>query len=208
MKVVIVFDHPYTATAWENVPHRRSFSAAVAASAIRGLEKAGHVVDLIDLVADGFNPVMTHEDLIAWRMKSAIDPLSLDYQRRIAEADHIAFVFPIWWEAMPASTKGFLDKVLTKGIVFSENPAALGNPFSNLMTRLTGVSVLTIMSTPDKAYRWWFGNPIVKIMFRGTFGKIGVKNLKWLNYPSVSAKSSEQREKMLKNTERHFASLA
>jgi NAD(P)H dehydrogenase (quinone) len=207
MRVAIVFDHPYTATAWENVPHRRSFSAAVAASAIRGLESSGHEVDLIDLVADRFNPVMNHQDLLAWRLKATIDPLSLNYQQRIVAADHIVFVFPIWWEAMPASTKGFLDKVLTKGVMFNEDPAAKGNPFSNLMTRLTGVTVLTIMTTPDKAYRWWFGNPVIKIMFKGTFGKIGVKNLTWRNYASVTSKSPEQREKMLVDTERHFASL-
>jgi NAD(P)H dehydrogenase (quinone) len=52
-------------------------------------------VDLIDLVADGFNPVMTRQDLVAWRMKETIDPLSVDYQRKIAAADHIVFVFPI-----------------------------------------------------------------------------------------------------------------
>jgi NAD(P)H dehydrogenase (quinone) len=208
VRVVIVFDHPYSATAWQNVPHRRSFSAAVAASVVRGLKTSGHEVDLIDLVADGFNPVMCHEDLLAWRMQKAIDPLSLDYQRRITAADHIVFVFPIWWEAMPASTKGFLDKVLTKGVMFSEDPAAKGNPFSNLMTRLKGVSVLTIMTTPDKAYRWWYGNPVIKVMFKGTFGKIGVKNLKWLNFASVTSKSPEQRERMLADTEHHFASLA
>jgi NAD(P)H dehydrogenase (quinone) len=208
MRVVVVFDHPYTAASFENVPHRRSFSAAVAASARRGLESAGHEVDLIDLVADGFNPVMSRDDLVAWRTHKAIDPLSLDYQNRIATADHLVFVFPIWWEAMPASTKGFLDKVMTKGVVFAEDPAARGNPFTNLMTQLTGVSVLTIMTTPDKAYRWWFGNPVIKIMFKGTFGKIGVKNLVWRNYASVTAKSPSAREKMLAETERHFATLS
>ena len=54
MRVALVFDHPYTIASSENVPHRRSFSAAVAAATIRGLERAGHTVDLMDLVADGW----------------------------------------------------------------------------------------------------------------------------------------------------------
>ncbi|HKH07357.1 MAG TPA: NAD(P)H-dependent oxidoreductase [Agromyces sp.] len=208
MRVAVVFDHPYTITSSENVPHRRSFSAAVAAAAIRGLERAGHEVDLMDLIADGFDPVMRREDLLAWRLKEAVDPLALDYQRRLFLADHLIFVFPIWWEAMPAATKGFLDKVLTKGVTFSEDLTAKGNPFTNLLTRLRGVSVLTVMTTPDKAYRWWFGNPVIKILFKGTFGKTGVKRLKWVNYDSVTSKTAEQRERMLAATEQRFARLA
>ncbi|MCV3321071.1 hypothetical protein NR224_02405 [Pediococcus ethanolidurans] len=29
MKIVIIFDHPYTANAWKNIPHNRSFLAAI-----------------------------------------------------------------------------------------------------------------------------------------------------------------------------------
>jgi NAD(P)H dehydrogenase (quinone) len=207
MRVAIVFDHPYTITSSRNVPHERSFSAAVAAAAIRGLERAGHDVDLMDLVADGFDPVMRRSDLAGWRLKQAVDPLAIDYQRRLFLADHLVFVFPIWWEAMPAATKGFLDKVLTKGVTFSEDPAAKGNPFSNLLTRLTGVSVLTVMTTPHAVYRWWFGNPVIKILFKGTFGKTGVKRLKWTNYDRVTGKTPEHRERMLVATEERFARL-
>lgn len=207
MRVVLVFDHPYTATAAQNVPHQRSFSAAVAAAAIRGLGKGGHETDLIDLAADGFNPVMSREDLLAWRKHKAVDPLVLDYQRRVGNADHLAFVFPVWWEAMPAPTKGFLDKVITEDFAYRELPGAKGNPFVNLLTRLQGVSILTIMSTPDMVYRWWFRDPITKIMFKGTFGKIGVKNLNWLNYPNVTAKSDVERQSMLERTAERFAGL-
>jgi NAD(P)H dehydrogenase (quinone) len=207
MRVAIVFDHPYTASAWENIPHARSFSAAVCAAAIRGLESGGHQTDLIDLAGDGFNPVMSREDLIAWRAHAVIDPQVLDYQRRIALADHLAFVFPIWWESMPAPTKGFLDRVLTKEFAFRELADAKGNPFVNLLTNLRGVSLHTVMTTPHAAYRWWFGDPVRKILFKGTFGKIGVKNLRWMNYASVTEKSSEQRQHMLEQTERYFAAL-
>ena len=207
MRILLVLDHPYTLDSADNVPHRRSFSAAVAAAAISGAVDAGHDVDLVDLAADRFNPAMTREDLLAWRRSGAIDPVVLDYQRRLLDADHLVFVFPVWWEAMPAATKGFLDRVLTKGVVFEELPDVEGNPFRNKLTRLTGVSVLTVMTTPDKAYRWWYRDPTTKILFKGTFGKIGVKNLRWINYPSVTKKTEEQRRQMLRNTRHHFATL-
>lgn len=207
MRILFILDHPYTIASAADVPHRRSFSAAVAAAAIRGAEAGGHEVDLIDLAADGFQPAMTRDDLVAWRQGGATDPQVLDYQQRLFAADHLAFVFPVWWEAMPAATKGFLDRVLTKGVMYEEMPDAKGNPFRNLMTGLGGVTVLSIMTTPDKAYRWWYRDPLTKIMFKGAFGKIGVKNLRWTNYASVTDKTPEQRKHMLQDTERTFAAL-
>ena len=208
MRIMLILDHPYTIESAENVPHRRSFTAAVAAAAMRGARSAGHDVDLVDLVADGFDPVMSREDLIAWRLKSVVDPLVADYQHRLMMADHLVFAFPVWWEAMPASTKGFLDRVLTKGVVFEEIAGAKGNPFRNLMPRLGGVTVLSVMTTPDTAYRWWFRDPLTKILFKGTFGKIGVKNLRWINDAAITDKTVEQRERLLRETEERFAAMS
>ncbi|WP_435186235.1 NAD(P)H-dependent oxidoreductase [Streptomyces sp. bgisy126] len=208
MRVLLVLDHPYTLASAENVPHRRSFTAAVAAAAVRGATAAGHEVDVIDLASDGFSPVMTREDLVAWRQGAVVDPLVDDYQRRLLAADHLVFAFPVWWEAMPAATKGFLDRVLTKGVVFAERPGARGNPFHNLMPRLGGVTVLSVMTTPDKAYRWWYRDPLTKILFKGTFGKIGVGNLRWVNFDRVAGRTPEQRRRLLDDTERRFATLA
>ena len=208
MRILLVLDHPYTIDSAENVPHRRSFSAAVAAAAMRGATRGGHDVDLIDLAADGFQPAMTAADLVAWRHGAVVDPQVADYQRRLFEADHLAFVFPVWWEAMPAATKGFLDRVLVKGVAYQELQGVKGNPFRNLMTRLRGVTVMSVMTTPDKAYRWWYRDPLSKILFKGTFGKIGVKNLKWINYASVTHKTDDGRARLLADTETYFADLA
>ncbi|WP_334151099.1 NAD(P)H-dependent oxidoreductase [Microbacterium sp.] len=205
MRVLIVFDHPYTRAASENVPHNRSFAAASAASVELGLARAGHEVDLIDLHADGFDPVMSAADLAAWRMKSVLDPQVLDYQRRLFAADHVVFLFPVWWEAMPAMTKGFFDRVLTKGIVYEE-PRPM-RPFVNKLTRLRGVTVVSVMSTPPLIYRWWFGNPLTKIAFRGTFRKIGVGNLRWVNISGVADQPMQRRERTLHAIEERFAAL-
>jgi NAD(P)H dehydrogenase (quinone) len=205
MKVLIIFDHPYTAIASENIPHQRSYSAALLAAATRGLHAGGHEVDLIDLHADGFNPVMSAEELSAWRQKKTLDPLVADYQKRLFQAEHIIFIFPIWWESMPASTKGFLDKVFSKGIIYEEPKK--GRPFVSQLKKLKGVSLLTVMATPGFAYRWIFGNPITKILFRGTFRKMGFHKLKWYNYAGMDGRTLEVRTKALEKTEKRFASL-
>lgn len=108
---------------------------------------------------------------------------------------------------MPAATKGFLDRVLTKGVMFEELANVKGNPFRNHMTRLGGVTVLSVMTSPDKAYRWWYRDPLTTVMFKGPFGKIGVKNLRWINYASITDKTPAQRQLLLDNTEGTFAAL-
>ncbi|WP_379133908.1 NAD(P)H-dependent oxidoreductase [Paenibacillus sp. sgz500958] len=205
MNVVIIFDHPYGAAASENVPHRRSYSAALLAAVTKGLTAAGHLIDLIDLHADGFNPVLSGEELAAWRQKKSLDPLVADYQRRLLAADHIIFVFPIWWESMPALTKGFIDKVFVKGIIMDEPKP--GRPFVSLIPNLKGVSLLTVMSTPSMIYRWFFGGPVTKMLFRGTFRKMGVHKLRWYNYAGMERRSPQQRTQLLEKTEQRFARL-
>jgi putative NADPH-quinone reductase len=205
MKVLIVFDHPYGLAGSDNVPHKRSFTAALAATVIRGLVQAGHEVDVIDLHADGFNPVMSAADLAAWRGKTVVEETALNYQQRLMAADHVVFAFPIWWESMPAMTKGFLDKVMTKGIVYSETKP--GRPFKNGLKNLRGVTLMTVMATPDFLYRWLFGNPITKIIFRGTFRKIGVRNLEWMNFSNPAGKTSAQRINILEKTAQRFAAF-
>ncbi len=205
MNTLIVFDHPYTRTSSENVPHQRSFTAAMTAAAERGLQSAGHSIDLIDLHADGFNPVMSAEDLAAWRTKRVVDPQVADYQRRVLAADHIVFAFPIWWESMPALTKGFLDRVLTKGIIYSE--PRKGRPFVNHMDKLQGVTALTVMSTPQWIYRTVFGGPLTKMMFRGTFRKMGVHNLAWINESGPAERTLPQRQRSLDKIEQRFARM-
>jgi putative NADPH-quinone reductase len=66
------------------------------------------------------------------------DPLAAEYQRRLLAADYLILVFPVWWESMPAGTKGFLDKVLTKGIVYKEPDKV--RRFINGMPNIQGIS--------------------------------------------------------------------
>jgi putative NADPH-quinone reductase len=209
MRVLVVFDHPYGLGASENIPHKRSFSAALAAAAVRGLKSAGHEVDVIDLHQDGFDPVMSATDLAEWRAKTSTDPQVLDYQARLVAADHLVFVFPVWWEVMPAMTKGFIDKVIAKGIakgIAYEQPGGR-RPFRSKLPGLRGVTMVTVMSTPTAVYRVWFGNPVVKAMFRGTFRKIGVRHLCGRNHAGVEGKTPEARAAILARTEARFAAF-
>ncbi|WP_125574060.1 NAD(P)H-dependent oxidoreductase [Levilactobacillus huananensis] len=193
MKTVIIFDHPYTATAGDNVPHHRSFLAALLKTVMAQQRQANHDVDLIDLHADGFNPVMSADDLSNWRRGQSTDPMVADYQRRLLTADRIIFMFPVWWEVMPAMTKGFLDKVYAKGQLYQ------ADTMQTKLTKQPRIDIITTMSTPNWIYRLIFGAPLAKLLFRGTFLKTRLWHFKWHNFAQVEKKTPAQREAILHN---------
>ena len=174
MKNVIIFDHPYTTIASENEPHNRAYAAAVLKQTVSMLKAKGEDVDIIDLHADHFNPVMSAEDLASWRTGHSLDPQTLDYQNRLLDADKIIFIFPIWWELMPAMTKGFLDKVLSRSIL----PKHGKSPFPKNPT----VIMMTTMGTPPLYYKLHYHKPVFYSFWVGTFHKIGLKKFKWLTF--------------------------
>lgn len=194
MRNLVVFDHPYGIGAWDNVPHRRSFSAALCKSLTDKMRERGEEVDVIDLVADAFDPAMSAEGLARWRAGVPIDEQTADYQRRLVQADRIVFVFPLWWELMPARTKGFIDKVYAKDILYSQEPGLKG-----MKTRIPHAEFVfvTVMGTPRLLYRIVLGSPLMKAMRRGLCFKTGIKRCRWVSYSGVDKLSKDQRKKLL-----------
>ena len=86
-KTVIIFDHLYGPCASESEQHNRSFSAAVFKKVKDTIEVKGGEIDLIDLRADNFNPVMSKEDLVAWRIQPFGDKQTDNYFQRLLIAD-------------------------------------------------------------------------------------------------------------------------
>ena len=195
MRVAIVFNHPYEG----------SYCNAILESVKQGLYRAGHEIDVIHLDQDKFNPVMTAEDLLAFRNKKSIDPQALDYIQRIKAADHLVFIFPIWWELMPALMKGFIDKVIFPGETYDYTNSGYG--MITLLDNLKSATVITTMNTPAIMYKFMYGNAIKKSLIRGTLKKSGIKNVKWLSLNMVKASSSAKRAKWLKKIEKRFTEL-
>ncbi len=158
-KTVIVTSHPYDG----------SFCHALMSAVSEGVQATGGVVDLIDLEADGFDPVMHSKDMIGFLRHQAQDKQALDYIRRIKEADQLVLVFPIWWELMPAMMKGFIDKVVFPGETFDYDKSMSG--MRSLLDNLQSTIIITTMNTPRSVYRWVFGDALQRALVRGTFKK-------------------------------------
>ena len=199
MKTLIVFNHPYEG----------SYCNAILEAVQSGLKKGNHLVDLIHLDKDNFDPVMRGKDLLAFvkaqndaeSALSMIDKQVLDYKSRLEEAEHLVFIFPIWWELMPALTKGFIDKVIFPGVAYKYDEK--GKMISRLQN-IKRVTVITTMNTPSVIYRFIFGNAIKKSLLTGTFWKIGYSNLKWISLNMVKSASDKKRKQWLQQIENAF----
>ena len=108
MRVLVLFAHPV----------ETSFGAAVHAKAIETLRARGHQVDDCDLYAEGFDPVMSREDRLAYYDHAANRLPVAPYVERLLAAEALVFSFPVWNMGFPAILKGFVDKVFVTGVSF------------------------------------------------------------------------------------------
>lgn len=200
MRTLIVFNHPYDG----------SFCNAVLMAAKRGAEQRGHC-DVINLDKDNFNPVMSAHDLQAFvlarrepeKALAMLDKQVLAYKALLEEAEHLAFIFPVWWMLMPALTKGFIDKVVFPLVAYDYGP---DGAMRSRLKELKRVTVITTMNTPADVYESRYGNALSMALFRGTFETIGIKNSHWISFNMVAQARPEQREHWLDRVEDYFSS--
>jgi NAD(P)H dehydrogenase (quinone) len=97
-KTLIVFAHP----------NHDSFNFSLLETVAETLRNNGHEIELNDLHAMGFDPVMTAGEI---HQQSIPDEI-LREQAKITWAETLVFIFPIWWWGPPAILKGWLERVL------------------------------------------------------------------------------------------------
>ncbi|MFD7257734.1 NAD(P)H oxidoreductase [Streptomyces sp. NPDC059874] len=107
-------------------PRSDSLTAQVADRARRLLEAAGGTVDLLDLYAEGFDPLLTPADEPDWtNREKEYSPEVRAHMGRIEAADEVIVVFPVWWFAPPAVLKGWIDRVWNYGFAYGRSKPRL-----------------------------------------------------------------------------------
>lgn len=102
MKYLIVYAHP----------NPKSFNHAILETLSEELKKKKKEFKVRDLYKMGFNPVLSTKDLFEIQCGAVPQDIKKE-QNHINKADTIIFIFPIWWSAMPAMLKGYIDRVFS-----------------------------------------------------------------------------------------------
>ncbi|CAM3404119.1 NAD(P)H dehydrogenase [Pseudomonas floridensis] len=120
----------------------QSLSQSVARQIAEGISQTGeaHDAEIVDLVAEGFNPVFTAADHSVHCEQARPPEDVLAEQTRIDRADALVLVFPVYWWSMPALLKGWIDRVFISGWAFDFNPGAgLVKKLGHMKVHLIGV---------------------------------------------------------------------
>lgn len=90
-------------------PSPRSFNHALAEAYAEGARASGASVELLK-VAD-----LDFDRNVDPREVSNLEPDVLDAHEMIRRADHVAWVYPLWWGSAPSGLKAFVDRVFISG---------------------------------------------------------------------------------------------
>jgi putative NADPH-quinone reductase len=129
MRVLYLYAHPLP----------ESFHAAIRDAACEGLREAGHEVDLCDLYAEGFNPVLSAEERRGYHAVPANRAPCEEYIRRVECAEALVLSFPTWSFGLPAILKGFFDRVFVPGVSFTLQDGVARPNFGHIR-KIAGIS--------------------------------------------------------------------
>ncbi|OCW58197.1 NAD(P)H-dependent oxidoreductase [Hoeflea olei] len=151
MRILLVHAHPVAS----------SFNASLFRMSRQRLIENGHQVDVIDLHADGFDPVMSEEERLNYHDLSVNRKPVEDYVDRLLAAEALVLVYPVWNYGYPAILKGWFDRVFLPGVSFG-----LVNGKVRPTLRNIG-KILIVTSYGGSRFRsWLMGDPPRKLANR------------------------------------------
>jgi len=178
MHVLVVFAHP----------RPDSLSAALRDAAISALQSAGHTVELRDLYAERFDPVLSADE----RGRYHDVPANLhgieDHVASLRRAEALLLVHPTWWYGMPAILKGWFDRVWAPGVAFTLGEGAI----RPMLTNIRRIGVVTTYGSPGWLL-WYIGRIDRKLVARG-LRRLCAKGctVEWLTLTRMDSRTREE----------------
>ncbi|MCF4166515.1 NAD(P)H-dependent oxidoreductase [Zavarzinia compransoris] len=133
-RILIVLGHPSGG----------SFCAAAASRYAEGAASAGAEIRQLRLGEIAFDPILRE----GYRSRQPLEPDLEDARAAVTWAEHVVFVYPIWWGSVPALLKGFLDRVFLPGFAFAYRE---GRPLPDRLLKGRSGRLIVTMDTPG-----WF----------------------------------------------------
>ena len=192
MRVLVIHCHP--------VP--TSFNAALRDAVVSGLTKSRHEVELRDLYAESFDPVLSSHQREAYFDEAENVSGLEDHVAALRRADALVLVYPTWWFGMPALLKGWFDRIWLPGVAFRLGGTKVLQP---LLTNLKQIEIVTTYGSPWWML-WWVGWPDKRIVNRGLRPLCAREcRIHWLELTWMDRDRPRRRSRFLAKVERHFA---
>ncbi|MBL8005446.1 MAG: NAD(P)H-dependent oxidoreductase [Candidatus Kapabacteria bacterium] len=127
-------------------PDPESFSVAIVEAYKKGAIASGAEVRQVNIRDLAFNPNLQ----FGYRKRTELEPDLLKAQELITWAEHLVWIYPVWWGSIPAIMKGFIDRVFLPGFAFKKRENSVW--WDKLLTNKSA----RIISTLDQpAWYYW-----------------------------------------------------
>ncbi|QDH78118.1 NAD(P)H-dependent oxidoreductase [Echinicola soli] len=176
-------------------PDRKSYNFGLSEAYKTGAEKSGADVKEIHIRDLDFNPNLQ----FGYRKRTELEPDLLDAQEKLKWAEHLVWVYPVWWGSVPAMMKGFLDRVLLPGFAFKKRKDSLW--WERCFIGKTARIICTL-DQPAWYYRLIYGSPSHNAMKKGTLNFIGVKKVRITCIGPIRLSKDTFRERWLEKVEK------
>ena len=170
-------------------PQRRSYGGALTQAYVEGARAAGAEVKELYLGELQFNACAN-----ASQPPAALEPDLVQAQEAIRWAEHLVFVYPIWWGTIPALLKGFIERVFTEGfaVKFRDD-----SPWWDRLLKGRSARLIVTMNTPPLIYRWMFRRPGHHTMKKTILEFCGVKPVRITEIGPVRNSTDAKRQQWL-----------
>ncbi|MBN2694213.1 NAD(P)H-dependent oxidoreductase [bacterium] len=179
MKTLIVYAHP----------NEESLNFELLKNVEKTLENSKKEFKTIDLHKDGFNPVLIfNKD--KKRRDLHLDSETESYRELVKWADSIIFIYPLWWNDMPAILKGFIDRVFVLNFAYESSSKF---PKGLLTTKKS--LIINTMDSPEFYSKYILLDDHFRNFKRSILKFCGFKKVERFSFYSVKDSSKESIEK-------------
>ncbi len=150
-------------------PNKKGFCGEFLRAVEEHMQKKGHVYEVIDLYAIGYDPIMKNEEHYTSGGYEIASENKI-FQEKITQATSLIFIYPTWWQNMPAILKGFVDRVFTARYAFRYvNDLPVG------LLKGRKAVVFTSSGGPRVYTRFFAGDRAVKVLAKDVLAFCGIK---------------------------------
>lgn len=170
------------------------FVPALADAYERGARAAGHAVSRIDVA--GLPVDFLHNET---EFAEAPGPPVAAERDKMAGADHLVLIYPLWLGGMPARLKAFLEQAARAGFFIGK--AAREGGFPTQAMKGKSARVIVTMGMPVFAYHLLFGGHSVKGVEAGILRIAGYRPVRRTLFGNVEGAGGTGRARMLERVE-------
>lgn len=172
-------------------PDKESFNYALSEAYKKGVNTSDAMVTQINISELEFNPNLK----FGYRKRMDLEPDLVAAIDKIKKADHMVWLFPMWWYGYPAIMKGFVDRTFLPGITYQPIE---GKPLPEKLLKGKSARLIITADTP----KWYdfliMKRPAINQFKKGTLQFCGINPVKVTYIATMKNSSSDLREKWLR----------